>query len=483
MRYISTRGGIPPAGFSDAVKMGLARDGGLLLPFRYPDVRDRLAAWRSLAYPELALEIMLLFTDLPRAVLQDLLRRSYGVFDDASVTPVVPAGPLFLLELFHGPTLAFKDIALQFIGNLFEYLQPPNAPALNVLAATSGDTGSAAIHGFRGRRGMRVFVLHPHGKVSPVQERQMTTVLDENVFNLAVEGTFDDCQSIVKRLFEDLPFRDRYNLKAVNSINWARLLAQVVYYFYGVFRVMEATGAGRVRVSVPTGNFGDVFAGYVAARMGAPIDRLIVATNENDILVRFFETGIYERRRVCSTLSPSMDIQVASNFERYLYHRVGGCAQTVKRLMQAFAADGRIVPETVAPGPGDPLFRARRVQRAETLDTIRNLYERHGRLVDPHTAVGAAAALRENGDGVPVLCLATAHPAKFGEAIRAAIGRDAAHHPRIDALQGLPTRMEVLPACAKAVGDCIGRHVRCEKEGAEAARAGRNKAARPPRPA
>ncbi len=460
MQYISTRGGGEPLPFCETVLTGLARDGGLLLPASVPDVRERLSAWRGLSYTDLAVEVMRLYADdLPVDVLRDLVDRSYRLFRHSEVTPVVPVGPVHILELFHGPTLAFKDVALQFLGNLFERVLQTQGGVLNIVAATSGDTGSAAIHGVRGRAGMRIFVLHPHGRVSPVQERQMTSVLDANVHNLAIDGSFDDCQSIVKSLFADLAFRDRYQLGAVNSINWARVLAQVVYYFYAAFRVMDRTGADRVRFSVPTGNFGDIFAGHVAWRMGLPIDRLILATNENDILARFFNTGHYTQGTVVPTRSPSMDIQVASNFERYLFYRAGSNAEHVRGWMEAFQRTGRLELPVAAGQTVDPLFLAGRGDTAATLSTIRTFWERDRYLLDPHTAVGVHVALSHLDPAVPTICLATAHPAKFGEAIREALGQDLAHHPLLDALEGLPTRVARLPAQRTAVAGLIARTI------------------------
>ena len=421
-------------------------------------MRGRLSAWSGLAYADLAVEIMRLYADDFKAeTLRDLIHRSYATFRDAAITPVVAVGDLHILELFHGPTLAFKDLALQFLGNLFEHVLDEKNGELNIVAATSGDTGSAAIQGMRGRRRMRIFVLHPHGRVSPVQALQMTSVLDPNVHNLAVEGTFDDCQAIVKALFADLPYRDRHHLGAINSINWARVLAQIVYYFHAAFRVMERTGADRVQFSVPTGNFGDIFAGYLAWRMGLPIERLILATNENDILARCFETGVYQTGSVSATLSPSMDIQVASNFERYLYYRAGGDTAQVRVWMAAFRDTGRLAL-TAGGGPlNDPVMAAGRGDTAATLATIRRCWERHRYLLDPHTAVGVHVAERHHDPGVPTICLATAHPAKFGEAIRRATGEDLAHHPILDALRGLPTRATRLPAAQEAVAEHIAR--------------------------
>jgi threonine synthase len=451
MEYLSTRGGGPPIGFQDAVMTGLARDGGLFLPAHIPDVRASLEAWRNLSYRDLAYVIMRLYADLPEQDLRELIDRSFATFRHPEIAPVVPLGDLHLLELFHGPTLAFKDVALQFLGRLFEYVLDRSGRRLNILAATSGDTGGAAIAGVKGRRRMRIFVLYPHGRVSPVQERQMIAMPDANVFTLAVEGSFDDCQNIVKALLGDLPFRDRCALGAVNSINWARLLAQIVYYFYAAFRVMERTGKSRVRFAVPTGNFGDVFAGYLAWRMGLPIGRLVLATNENDILARFFNTGVYRRGRVLPTLSPSMDIQVASNFERYLFYRAGEDPARLRQWMTGFNESGELRVACGPDGAVDPLFAAGSAGTQDCLAVIREYYSLHGYLLDPHSAVGVHVARSFLDPEEPMICLATAHPAKFGEAIRQAVGRELAHHAILDALNGLPVRRTVIPASAQAI--------------------------------
>lgn len=438
--------------------MGMARDGGLLLPESIPDVGDRLAAWRGLPYPDLAFEILRLYVDVPDEVLRGWVDRSYQAFRHPDIIPVVPVGDLHILELFHGPTLAFKDVALQFLGWVFEHILNERGGRLNILGATSGDTGSAAIQGVRGREHIRIFMMHPDGKISDTQKRQMTSVLDPNVFNIAVQGTFDDCQSIMKALFADLAFKDRYVLGSVNSINVARLLAQIVYYFFAAFRVTDATGAEAVRFAVPTGNFGDVLAGYLAAKMGLPIRRLILATNENDILARFFAAGDYTCGAVHATLSPSMDIQVASNFERYLYFRVGEDAERLRTLMDSFARTGSLTLARPEDGHPDVLFASGVGNTEATLDTIRVFHERHGYLMDPHTAVGVSVALQNPEADVPTICLATAHPAKFSEAIRRAIGQDAAPHPLLDALKDRPTRCETLPASADAVRAHIMSH-------------------------
>jgi threonine synthase len=349
-------------------------------------------------------------------------------------------------------------VALQFLGHVFEYVLGATGRELNLLVATSGDTGSAAICGVRGRQGLRIFVMHPRGRVSRTQELQMTTVLDENVFNLAIEGTFDDCQRILKALFGDLAFRDRHALGAVNSINWARILAQIVYYFHAALRVQAQTGAPRVQFAVPTGNFGDIFAGFLACRMGLPVSRLILATNENDILARFFATGEYRVGPVHATISPSMDIQVASNFERYLYYRVGeNPARAVERMAE-FTATGRLRLEAPAGGGADGRIVAGTADTEATLATIRETHARHGYVLDPHTAVGVCVGRACRAPDEPLICLATAHPAKFSEAVRDATGEDLAHHPLLDRLLSLPTRCAALPASEAAVREYIQKH-------------------------
>lgn len=446
MQYVSTRGKVEPIEFQDAVMMGLADDGGLLIPESIPDVRDRLDRWRALPYPQLAMEVLRLYvTDIPADDLHELIERTYGPAYGGAVAPVVPVGDLYVQELWHGPTLAFKDVALQLLGNLFEYVLARRGGRLTILGATSGDTGSAAIYGVRGRRGIDIFVMHPHGRVSPIQERQMTTVLDANVHNIALEGSFDDCQRIMKSLASDLAFKRRYSLGAVNSVNWARVLAQVVYYFAAAFETQRLAGyRGPVRVAVPTGNFGDVLAGWYAMRMGAPISQLILATNENDILARFFNTGEYAIGTVHQTLAPSMDIQVASNFERYLYYRLGEDAAGLRATMAQFARTGSLRVEPGPDGAIDTTFLAGRADTEDVLAAIFDTWRGQKYLLDPHTACGVAVARNAGLDGDPVVCLATAHPAKFPAAIRQALDEDVARHPAIDALMGLPTRCEVL---------------------------------------
>jgi threonine synthase len=453
LRYISTRGQTPPLGFSAAVLAGLARDGGLLIPEQILPPDDRFHEWPAMSYRELAYELVLRYADLGQVEIAKLVHDAYDSFRHSEVVRLVPAGPVHVLELFHGPTLAFKDLALQFLGPLFSLLLEKSGGKMNILAATSGDTGSAAIAGVRGRARIQIFVMHPRGRVSPTQERQMTSVLDANVHNLAIAGSFDDCQRIMKELFADLAFKDRHALGAVNSVNWARVLIQMVYYFHAAFRHCATTGARQVQFAVPTGNFGDILAGYYAARMGAPIKRLILATNENDILARFFQTGEYSLGKVVPTLSPSMDIQVASNFERYLFDRVGGDAVKLRALMEQFGREGKL---RVA--GGDELFVAGVGDTAATRATIRKYHEQHGYLLDPHTAVGVHVAEQFLDPEAPTICLATAHPAKFGQAILEATGKDLAHHPLLDALADLPTRCTTLPAEVAAVRAFIAAH-------------------------
>jgi threonine synthase len=460
MRYISTRGGIQPIRFKDAVMMGLASDGGLLLPQSYPVVsRAQLEAWRSLSYPELAFEVLSLFEDdIPFTDLKSIIDRSYATFKHPEITPVVKRDGVYILELFHGVTLAFKDVALQFLGNLFEYILAERSQKLNIVGATSGDTGSAAIHGVRGKNGITIFILHPYGKTSAVQALQMTTVTDANVHNIAVHGTFDDCQDIVKALFGDLEFKDRYCLGAVNSINWARVLAQVVYYFHAWLRVSEETDRP-VQFSVPTGNFGDIFAGYVAKRMGLPIGKLLLATNENNILTRFINEGDYSLGDVVPTVSPSMDIQIASNFERYLYNLSGDNSCRVRDAFVELKERGRIsfTSEEMIQVRKD--FCSTSVDQSSTLATIRNFYSETGYLLDPHTAVGVRAAL----DSLPAtsarICLATAHPAKFSETVEKALGLAAPVPESVKELYGKPTRCEIMDADLEQIRTFIVAHI------------------------
>ena len=460
MRYISTRGGINPIPFKDAVMMGLASDGGLLLPQSYPVVtREQLESWRGLSYPELAFEVISRFVDdIPAVDLKNLISRSYATFSHPEVTPVVKQDGVYILELFHGVTLAFKDVALQFLGNLFEYILAERNQRLNIIGATSGDTGSAAIHGVRGKKGISIFILHPYGKTSAVQALQMTSVTDANVHNVAVRGTFDDCQDMVKELFGDLEFKEKYSLGAVNSINWARVLAQVVYYFYAWLRVTDETAAP-VNFSVPTGNFGDIFAGYVAKKMGLPVDKLLLATNENNILTRFINKSDYSLSGVVSTVSPSMDIQIASNFERYLFHLFAENPDRVKEAFAELKEHGRVScsPGEMAQVRND--FCSASVDQEATLQEIRDFYAETGYLLDPHTAVGVKAALELLPPDSARICLATAHPAKFSETVEKSLGFQVPVSDSVKELYGKPTRCEILDADIAKVREFFVAHV------------------------
>ncbi len=437
---------------------GLAPDGGLLIPTHIPNVSDRLTHWATLSYQEITFEILRLFVDIPDGDLQRLIEDSYAAFTHPEIAPAIPVGDIEILELFHGPTLAFKDIALQFLGNFFEYILEQRDEQLNILGATSGDTGSAAIQGVRGKDRINIFIMHPKGRVAPLQEKQMTSVLADNVFNMSVEGSFDDCQRIMKGLFRDLDFKRRYRLGAVNSVNWARVLAQIVYYFSAGLYVMQQRQAEQIRFSVPTGNFGDILAGYYARQMGLPISKLILATNENDILARFFNTGVYELGEVVSTISPSMDIQVASNFERYLFAVVNESPDRLNALIEQFETTGSLAVPLNESGEVDPLFAAGVGDRARTLATIRRYHETYGYLLDPHTAVGVTVGEAFQADDEPLIVLATAHPAKFSQAIIEATGQDLAHHPYLDALVDAPTRCESVAADSDAVRAFIETH-------------------------
>jgi len=451
MRYISTRGETAPQSFTDAVITGLAPDGGLLIPDALPDLRADLPAWRGLGFVDLAAALLPRFIDdIPADDLDALIRRAYAHFDHPEVVALTDIGDVQVLELFHGPTLAFKDIALQLLGQLFDYVLTRRGEHLNILGATSGDTGSAAIAGVRGQPAIDIYIMYPRGRISPLQELQMTTVPDANVHCLAVEGSFDDCQSLMKTLFADLDFKRELSLGAVNSVNWARVLAQIVYYGYVSLALADR---GPVTCYVPTGNFGNVFAGYLARRMGFPIERLVVATNANDILARFFATGEYQRGDVHYTVTPAMDIQVASNFERFLYYHLDSDPAALAAFMRTFADGG--CAALPAP-PSDEAFSATAVSEEETLAAIRDTHARCGYLLDPHTAVGVAAHRHLPCDG-PAVCLATAHPAKFPDAVNRALGADLAHHPTLDALSGLPTRSTTVPAELDAIRAVLRR--------------------------
>jgi len=449
MRYISTRGSAPPLDFENATLAGLASDGGLYVPETLPQVD--VAALAGLSYVDTAVRVTLPFVGgaLSEAELRALLTEAYGSFDHAAVTPLVQLDQRhWLLELFHGPTLAFKDVALQVIGGLFERFLKGRGEHLTIIGATSGDTGSAAINALAGREHLDIFMLHPAGRVSDVQRRQMTTVMAPNVHNIAVEGNFDDAQALVKAMFNDPAFAGRFRLSAVNSINWARLLFQIVYYFYAAVRL----GAPQRTVSfaVPTGNFGDVFAGYLASRMGLPVGRLIVATNVNDILARALTSGDYSVGTVEPTAAPSMDIQVSSNFERLLFDLHGRDGASLATAMQGFEATRRLQLSDAQRIEAARFFTASRIDADDMALTMRWAHERCAQLIDPHTAIGLAAARAHPGDE-PVVTLATAHPAKFREAVERATGVRPSMPARVAGLFDREERYDTLPAELGAV--------------------------------
>ncbi len=441
---------------------GLATDGGLYVPERFPELSAaRLRSLVGRPYAEIVAEVVWPFVEgsLSRDVLDRRVDHAYAGFAHAAVAPLKQLGSShWLLELFHGPTLAFKDFALQLLGLLFEEVLERSRKTITIVGATSGDTGSAAIHAVAGRDRMRIVILHPRGRVSAVQRRQMTTVMDANVHNVAVEGSFDDCQALVKALFNDLAFREEASLAAVNSINWARIMAQIAYY------VSAAVSLGaperKIAFSVPTGNFGDVYAGYAASRMGLPIERLVVATNRNDILARFLASGVYRSGEVFPTISPSMDIQVASNFERLLLDLLGGDGRAVRDWMAGFATAGEAAVADASLAAARRLFVGHQVDEAATSAAMAAVLKATGELVDPHTAVGLAAAAACRGDpSVPMVTLSTAHPAKFPDAVAAATGRRPELPPFLADLHDRPERCEALANDVGALRDHIRRKV------------------------
>jgi threonine synthase len=445
MRFISTRGQTQPVRFSEAVATGLAPDGGLYLPERFPDLSPDLGRLESLGYAELCYEFLRHFaTDIEPATLRALVTRSYQRFADAQVAPLRTLGPkLHVLELFHGPTLAFKDFALQLLGNLYERQCAVRHESINVLGATSGDTGAAAIHGLLGKPGTAIFILYPDGRVSPLQERQMACTGAANVFALAVDGTFDDAQAALKEIFGDQRFRLQHRLSAVNSINLARVLAQCVYYLWAWLR-LPARDRDNVEFVVPTGNFGNVLAGWMLQQMHVPIRGFKVATNQNDILYRLFTTGEYRLGDVQPSLAPSMDIQVASNFERFLYFSVGRDPARLREVMATFKQTGAYTFANFDRGT----FSASRCTDAEIPDIMRRVYREHGYVVDPHTA----CAFKEHTPGRVNVVLSTASPAKFPETIQAALGIEPTD-PSLDALKSRPIvkhRLKAEPAAIRA---------------------------------
>jgi threonine synthase len=471
VRYVSTRGEAPPLGFLDVTLTGLARDGGLYVPETWPRFNPQgIAAFSGRPYAEVAVDVMRPFlgNSIPQADLARMAREAYGTFRHPATVPLVQIGPgTFLLELFHGPTLAFKDVAMQLLARLMDYILESRGERTTIVVATSGDTGGAAVEAFRGRSRVDLVVLFPAGRISEVQRRMMTSAADENVHAVAVEGTFDDCQALVKGLFNDHAFRDRVRLSGVNSINWARILAQMVYYFTAA--VTLGAPQRKVAFTVPTGNFGDVFAGYVAARMGLPVERLMVATNANDILARTLRSGSYQVRDVVPTTSPSMDIQVSSNFERLLFDAYGRDGKVIRSLMtslaqlQSFAISPPALTEMRA------LFSADRADEDETAATIRTVYRETGMLVDPHTAVAIAVAEKDGRQhDVPMVVLGTAHPAKFPDAVEAACGVRPALPDWLVDLPQRPERVTALPPELAEIQKFILAASRAAREGAAA---------------
>ena len=454
MNYVSTRGQTPPARFRAVLLEGLAPDGGLMVPERYPQVDDAtLGCWRALGYPDLAARLMERFADdYPAGALARRAAAVYtaGAFGSEQIAPLEDLEPgLRLLRLSNGPTLAFKDLAMQLLGALFEFELAGGQGTLNILGATSGDTGSSAEYAMRGRPAIRVFMLSPHGRMSAFQRAQMYSLTDPNIFNIAVQGTFDDCQDIVKQIAADVQFKRRHRMGAVNSINWARVAAQVVYYFHGYFAATARDG-DPVSFCVPSGNFGNVLAGWIARSMGLPIERLVVATNENDVLDEFFRSGRYRvrgREQTLATSSPSMDISKASNFERFVFDLVGRDAGRVRDLWGRLQRDGQfdLAGSPHWHGAEACGFGSGCSTHADRIRTIRSVYEASGRIVDPHTADGIQVARRARRHGVPMICLETAQPAKFADTIVEAIGHPPPLTSEMAAMLARPQRFETMP--------------------------------------
>jgi threonine synthase len=473
MYYISTRGHAAPQTFCDILLGGLAPDGGLYLPDHYPQITsDELSAWRKLSYADLAYEVLSRFiTDIPSVDLRFIVNKTYTANtyrhcrpgrDAADITPLTTLEPgLHLLELSNGPTLAFKDMAMQLLGNLFEYVLEKRGETINILGATSGDTGSAAEYAMRGKKGVRVFMLSPHGKMSAFQRAQMYSLQDSNIFNIAVTGMFDDAQDIVKAVSNDADFKAKYKIGAVNSINWARVAAQIVYYFKGYFEATKSN-TERVAFSVPSGNFGNICAGHIARMMGLPIERLVLATNENDVLDEFFKTGCYRPRATTEThitSSPSMDISKASNFERFVFDLVARDATTVSALWQKVDSGGAFDLSST------PHFSALshyamvsgRSTHRDRIETIRDVWQRYGTMVDTHTADGLKVAREYQQSGIPMVVLETAQAVKFSETIVEALGREPMRPTDMEGIESLPQRVEVMGAETQAIKNYIAR--------------------------
>ncbi|MDV6227679.1 threonine synthase [Nitratireductor aquimarinus] len=463
--YISTRGDAPALGFSDAMLAGLARDGGLYVPREWPHFSaGDIRAMRGLSYSEIAYRVLSPFVgdEIAPATLRRIIEESYATFRHPAVCPLVQTGPNeFILELFHGPTLAFKDVAMQLLARLMDHVLAERGERVTIVGATSGDTGGAAIEAFAGTERADVFILFPEGRVSPVQQRQMTTSGAPNVHALAVKGNFDDCQALLKDMFNDHAFRDGVSLSGVNSINWARVMAQIVYYFTAALSLGGPDRA--ISFTVPTGNFGDIFAGYAAKRMGLPVDQLVIATNDNDILARTLATGEYATRGVVPTTSPSMDIQVSSNFERLLYFASGGNVDEIRRYMQSLKQSGSFTVEEKTLEAIRAEFAAGRSDMAETAGTIGSVLEESGYLLDPHTATGVKVARGLEASSAPMVVLSTAHPAKFPQAVKDASGVEPPLPAWLGDLMERKESFTVVPSDLKLLQDHISRHARAAR--------------------
>ncbi len=467
MKYFSTRGEAPVLGFSEVLLQGLARDGGLYLPETWP-VFDagKIASFAGMDYADVAFEVIQPFVagEIGDDELRSMIVEAYAGFRHDAVTPLVQIAPnQFVLELFHGPTLAFKDVAMQLLGRLMDHVLTKRGLRATIVGATSGDTGGAAIEAFRGRERTDILILFPDGRVSPVQRRQMTTPVEDNVHALALTGNFDDCQNLVKEMFGHVSFRDQVKLSGVNSINWARILAQIVYYF--VSGVALGAPHRKVSFTVPTGNFGDIFAGYAAKRMGLTIEQLVIATNVNDILARTLETGRYEMRGVTATTAPSMDIQISSNFERLLSEVCDRDGDAVRRMMNQLSQSRSF---TIEDGPLAAMretFAAGRCDEAQTAQTIAGVLNDCGYLLDPHTAIGVHVAKEHDTGETPMIILGTAHPAKFPDAVEAACGVRPELPPELQPMMTAKERQEILPADQDAIQRHIEEHARAVHSG------------------
>lgn len=457
MRYVSTRGQAPVLNFSNTLLAGLAQDGGLYIPETWPQISaDELRKMRGLSYPELAAKIVHLFTgnEIPEAVLLDLCKKSYAGFNHQAIVPLIQLDHnLFVQELFHGPTLAFKDMAMQLLGHLFDYVLSQKGEKITIVGATSGDTGSAAIEAFKGSNNLTVTIFHPYGRTSEVQRRQMTTVSEPNINNIAVEGSFDDCQDLVKAMFADAPFRDEVQLSAVNSINWGRIAAQVPYYVYAA--LLLGAPDREVSFTVPTGNFGNILAAWTARKIGVPINLLCVGSNHNDILTRFLLNNDMSIQGVRPSLSPSMDIQISSNFERLLFELLDRDADQCRQIMENFRKNNKMdIPASIW-NKATENFKGMALSDQETEKVIQQYYKESAYLADPHTAIGIATAQKYRNKDIPMVTVATAHPAKFPDAIKQATGITPALPLALADLYDRKENYQVLPADLKKIEDSV----------------------------